>query len=299
MWLNYGGITKFMRAIIVGTGAGGAVAARELTLNGFEVIILEAGENFKPFTRHLTWSEPLRRLGVLGSERTITKLFPALDTIRSSKDLILVRGISTGGSTNISCGNIVRADYGLKEIGLDLTEEFEYLEELIHTTTFPRMRWRPVTQQLYDAAENMGLKPQSTPKALDFIKCTSCGLCELGCPSGARWDARQFLNEAVKNNAKLYTNHQVNQLIIEDGIIKGVTGETHGKNFNFKSDIVILSAGGVGTAEILNNSNIKSSEHLWVDIVLTLGGVSKNADQLKKPPMVWYTKEEDYYYHPT
>ena len=43
-----------MRAIIVGTGAGGAIAARELSLNGFEVIILEAGERFKPFTRHLT-----------------------------------------------------------------------------------------------------------------------------------------------------------------------------------------------------------------------------------------------------
>ena len=287
-----------MRAIIIGTGAGGAVAARELTSNGFEVIILEAGEKFKPFTRHLTLSEPLRRLGVLGSERTITKLYPTLDTIHTNKDLILVRGITTGGSTSISCGNIVRADYGLKEIGLNLNPEFEYLEELIQINTIPRRRWRPVTQQLYDAAENLGLNPQPTPKAVDSLKCTSCGLCELGCHTGARWDSRQFLNDAINNNAKLYTSHKVEKLIINDGIIEGVTGKTQGKKFTFHADLVILAAGGIGTATILNNSNIKTSNHLWVDIVLTLGGVHKNAEQLKEPPMVWYTKAEDYILSP-
>ena len=218
--------------------------------------------------------------------------------MRSNKDLILVRGITTGGSTNISCGNIVRADNGLKEIGLNLNQEFEYLEELIQINTFPRGRWRPVTQQLYDAAENHGLKPQPTPKAVDSLKCTSCGLCELGCPTGARWDSRQFLNDAINQDAKLYTGHKVEKLIINDGIIKGVTGKTGGKKFTFKSDLVILAAGGIGTATILNNSKLKTSNHLWVDIVLTLGGVHKNAEQLKEPPMVWYTKAEDYILSP-
>ncbi len=39
-----------------------------------------------------------------------------MNAIRSNKDLVLVRGITTGGSTVISCGNMVRADQGLKEI---------------------------------------------------------------------------------------------------------------------------------------------------------------------------------------
>ena len=33
-----------MKAIVVGTGAGGATAARELANKGFEVIMLEAGK---------------------------------------------------------------------------------------------------------------------------------------------------------------------------------------------------------------------------------------------------------------
>ena len=50
--------------------------------------------------------------------------------MRSIENMVLVRGIATGGSTTISCGNIVRADYGLKEIGLNLNGEFNELEEL-------------------------------------------------------------------------------------------------------------------------------------------------------------------------
>lgn len=267
-------------------------------MKGFEVIILEAGESFKPFTRHVTWSEPLRRLGLLGSEGTITKLFPALNTIRAGEDLVLVRGIATGGSTSISCGNIVRADYGLKEIGLNLNKEFDEIEQNIGVTTFPRERWRPVTQHMFDAAENLGLNPQSTPKAVDSFKCTSCGLCELGCNTGARWDSLRLLNDALNNDAKLYTKSMVEKLLLENGSVKGVIVKSGRERVIFKSDLVVLAAGGVGTAQILNNSDLKTENHLWVDIVLTLGGVFKDAEQLREPPMVWYTKEEDYILSP-
>jgi len=39
--------------------------------------------------------------------------------------------MTMGGSTVLSCGNIARAEHGLKEIGLDLTPEFEEIEESI------------------------------------------------------------------------------------------------------------------------------------------------------------------------
>ncbi len=47
-----------MKAIVVGTGAGGAISARELANKGFEVLILEAGGEFKPFTRRISLVEP-------------------------------------------------------------------------------------------------------------------------------------------------------------------------------------------------------------------------------------------------
>lgn len=283
-----------MRAIVVGTGAGGATAARKLANSGFEVIILEAGKEFKPFRRLLSLAAPFRRTGLLGSEKNITRLFPPMDTMRSSEDLVLVRGIATGGSTVLSCGNIVRAEHGLKEIGLDLTPEFEKIENDIGITEFPRKRWQPITERMFEAAEKLGLEPKATPKAVDSVKCVSCGLCELGCTTGARWDSRRFLDDAISEGAKLYTSSPVEKVVIEKGQAKGVVAGSK----TIKSDVVVLAAGGVGTAQILKASGLPAKDNLWVDIVLTLGGVLKGANQIKEPPMTWYTKHEDYILSP-
>ncbi len=287
-----------MKAIVIGSGAGGATAARELAFKGYEVIILEAGKPFKPFTRHITLTEPLRRLGLLGDEKTINRIFPHMDANRSDKDLVLVRGITTGGSTVISCGNMVRADHGLKEIGIDLTPEFEELEEKIGVRTVPQKKWKPLTKKMYESAKNLGLNPHPTPKAVKLHKCTSCGLCEMGCAAGARWDSRRFLDEAVKLGAVIHTSSPVEKLLIKNRRFNGVLVRSGRSTSIIKGDVVVLAAGGVGTAQILKASGLGAEDSLWVDIVLTLGGVSKGAQQLNEQPMAWYTEHEDYILSP-
>lgn len=287
-----------MKAIVVGSGAGGATAARELKSRGFEVLILEAGPPFKPFTRHLSWTEPLRRFGLLGGEQTFKHFFPHMNMQRSSPELILVRGLTTGGSTVLACGNLVRADRGLKEIGLDLTLEYDELESEIKTETIPKETWRPVTQKMYDSAKYLGLNPQPTPKSVEISRCNYCGLCELGCNRGARWDSRKFLKEAVKNGAILKSRSPVSKVILENGKTTGVIVQSGGKIIEYKADVVVLSAGGIGTSQILKNSELPAEDHLWVDIVLTLGGVLPGARQLEEPPMAWYTKHDDYILSP-
>jgi choline dehydrogenase-like flavoprotein len=287
-----------MKAIVVGTGAGGATAARELAMNGFEVIILEAGKPFKPFRRLLPLVEPSRKIGLLRDERIITHLFPPMNATRSAKDLVLMRGIATGGSTVISCGNMVRAEHGLKEIGLDLTPEFDEIERNIGITEFPKRRWRPTTRKMFEAAEKLGLEPKITPKAVNSAKCISCGLCEAGCSTGARWDSRKFLDDAISAGAVLHTSTPVEKVIIENDRVKGVIVKSGNKSKAIYADVVVLSAGGIGTAQILKASGLPAKDNLWADIVLTLGGVLKGANQLKEPPMVWYTKHENYILSP-
>ncbi|MEN6329911.1 MAG: FAD-dependent oxidoreductase [Methanobacteriaceae archaeon] len=287
-----------MRAIVVGTGAGGATAARELQSNGFEVCILESGPPFKPFTRNLSWTKPMRRLGLLGGEKNFRHLFPAMNMQRSSADLVLVRGLTTGGSTVLSCGNLVRTDNGLKEIGLDLDPEFQELEAELHPVPIPNNMWRPLTRKMFQSAQELGLEPQLTPKAVDSQRCTGCGLCELGCRVGARWDSRRFLKEAVHKGATLLTNTPVDKIIFSKNMAKGVLARSKGKNTLIKGDVVVLAAGGIGTAQILKNSGLAVKDNLWADIVLTLGGVSRGAHQLDEPPMVWYTEHKDFILSP-
>lgn len=287
-----------MKAIVVGTGAGGAMAARELAIKGFEVLILEAGGQFKPFTRRISLVEPLRKIGLTSNEKNFSRFITAYDSVRSSKDLILFRGIATGGSTVLACGNMVRAEHGLKEIGLDLSREFDEIEGLIDIKTFPQERWRPLTRQMFESADEMGLEPHPTPKSVNSIKCTSCGLCELGCSTGARWDSNRFIADALSKGAVLINNSPVKKVIMENGHAKGVIVGSGSSSKRFESDIVVLAAGGIGTPQILKTSGLPAEDRLWVDIVLTLGGVFKGANQLKEPPMVWYTKEEDYILSP-
>lgn len=287
-----------MRVLVVGSGAGGATVARELAGKKYNVTILEAGKPFKPFTRRLSWTKPLRRAGLLGKEGTISRFFKPISTVRSSKDLALFRGITTGGSTSISCGNIVRADRGLKEMGLNLTPEFDELEKDIGITTIPKKRWRPLTLRMFETAEKMDLNPQLTPKAVEVAKCVSCGLCELGCVQGAKWDSRKFLYDAIKSGAELQTNEPVEKIIIKNNQVKGVIIRSGRNEQLIKADIVVLAAGGIGTPQILRTSCLSTKNSLWVDIVLTLGGVSKGSRQLEEPPMVWYAKKEDYIISP-
>ena len=284
-----------MRAVVVGSGAGGATAARELAERGFEVTVLEAGDPFKPLTRTLGWARPLRRAGLLGSERTITRVFPHMEARRSSEDLVLVRGVTLGGCTAISTGNAVRGDGALRGIGLDLTPELEELEGRLGVAAVPRDRWRPLTARMFDEAEALGLVPRPTPKAVDLGRCVSCGMCELGCATGAKWDSRRFLEDLQRLGGTVRTGAAVTSVVVEGGRARGVLV---GGRERVDADVVVLAAGGIGTAAVLKASGLPARDSLWVDVVLTVGGVLEGARMLEEPPMVWYTSREGYILSP-
>ncbi|MBI0583796.1 MAG: GMC family oxidoreductase [Methanomassiliicoccus sp.] len=287
-----------MRAIVVGSGAGGATAARELATRGAEVVVLDAGARFVPFTRRVGATEPLRRAGLLGSERNVSRFIPAYRTARSSEDLVLVRSIAVGGCTVVSCGNMVRAVEGLGDIGLDLTPEFDELEARIGIRAVPRERWRPLTAGMFNAAREMGLDPRPTPKAVDMERCTSCGLCEVGCPNGARWDSRRFLGEAVRAGCAVRPEAEVKRVVLDGGRAVGVQVLSGGRLEMVRGDAIVLAAGGIGTAQVLRASGIAPSDTLWADLVLTIGGRSKGARQLEEPPMVWFSQRDGYIISP-
>lgn len=287
-----------MKVIVVGSGAGGATAALKLTQKGYEVTVLESGKSFSPFYRYLKIADPLRRLGLLGNEKLIKKVLPHVDVIRSSRELLLFRGINTGGTTAISCGNMVRADHGLKELGIDLIPEFEAIEDKIPIKPIPMKRWRPLTRRMYESAEELNLTPNPTPKAVKLDKCISCGLCETGCSTGARWDSSEFLDQAIKMGANLHTSTHVEKVLIKDGRVTGVLVRSGRSQKIIDCELVVLAAGGIGTAQILKASGLKTEDKLWVDIVLTLGGVLKNSRQIEEPPMVWFSQQKDYIISP-
>lgn len=279
-----------MKAVVVGSGVGGATAARKLAENGYEVVILEAGKPFRPLTHKVSWLSSLRGSFLIKDENAIKHVFPHYAVTRGSSDLVIFRGITEGGCTSISCGNMVRAENGLKEIGLDLSTEFEEVEKSMSIAPIPRERWRPLTQQMFDKAQELGYSPKPTPKVVDAGKCVGCGYCELGCVTGAKWDSRCIYRDLLGKGITLKTSTSVQKVLLEGNRAVGVETDRGA----FEADVVVLAAGGVGTAQILKASTLQAKDSLWIDIVLTVGGVKKGARMLNEPPMVWVAKKGNY-----
>ncbi len=270
----------------------------ELAQKGFQVVVLEAGKPFSPLTHKVSLLSPLRGSWLIKDEGAIKHLFAHYYTTRSSPDLAIFAGVTEGGSTTISCGNMVRAERGLSEIGLDLSAEYEQIEHNLTICTVPRERWRPLTQRMFDEAEKLGFNPKPAPKVVDLEKCIGCGYCELGCVTGAKWDSRRVYADQLGKGVTVETEARVEKVIVENGAATGVMVSRGGVLEQVNADVVVLSAGGIGTAQILKASGLPARDSLWIDIVLTVGGVYKDANMLNEPPMAWFSKREHYILSP-
>lgn len=284
-------------AIVVGSGAGGAAIAKELQ-GPFDVLVLEAGREFRPFALSLAVPERLKRLGLLFDERRIGLLFPAMRVRKSRQGMVLVSGIGTGGATTVATGNALRLDRGLRAIGIDLDEEFAELGREVPVSTAHRARWNETTERLFAVFEAMGLGPAPLPKMRRRETCGNCGRCILGCPSGAKWDSREFLRAAIDRGARLVTDCRVLEVVIDHGRAAGVLARSGLGRKSIPADVVVLAAGGFETPVILERSGIACEPGLFVDPVLCVAGPWDGAAQDREIAMPFVAERGPYILSP-
>jgi len=265
------------QVVIIGSGAGGAAAARALQ-GPFQVTVLEEGGEFKPFSFDLSLLEKLKKTGLFLDEREIQLMFPAMKIRKTDDRMVMVRGVGLGGTTTLSAGNALRMDAGLKAIGIDLDLEFEELYRAVPITRDHRYKWKESTNRLFAICDQMGLSPEQIPKMGDYRNCVSCGRCVLGCSYGAKWDSRAFLKEAWDGGANIVTGCKATQIVIEQGQAKGIKTS---KGY-YPADVVVLAAGGSVTPLLLRDSGIECEDRLFVDPVLCVaaqcGGSLQNRE---------------------
>jgi len=288
------------KVIVVGSGAGGAAAA--LMLQGkFAVTVLEAGREFKPFSFNLPALEKLKKTGLFFDERAIRLLFSSMRVHKTEDGMIMVRGTCLGGTTTLSCGNALRMDNCLQELGIDLGDEFEELYREIPVTNDHRDKWRDTTKRLFEICESMGLDPRPLPKFGEYERCTNCGRCVLGCRYGAKWDSRRMLAAAHDAGAEIVTGCKVVKAVIENGSVMGVQAQQGMNSVNtvfYPADLVILAAGGFSTPVILENSGIACESRLFVDPVLCVAAEYKGSLQNEELSMPFAVQREHYIISP-
>ena len=239
--------------VIVGTGAGGGILARELALDGKQVTILEKGSYIDS-----------------------KDAFNCYD--KYSQDVDLLTTTCIGGATIVSMSNMVRAlDEELLDYDIDLTEAYEYVEELVGVHQLDDSHIGKGTQAFLDAGRELGLNTLKMPKAIREEDCIQCGKCAFGCPADAKWSGKDFANEAVEAGATLITEAEVVEVLSENGKVCGVKYIKDGKEEVIDAEKVILSAGAIGSTLILRNSGIDKAGHeIFFDPFVTVGGYIKD-----------------------
>jgi choline dehydrogenase-like flavoprotein len=238
--------------IIVGSGAGGAILAMELAKANVDVVIIEKGKYIDS-----------------------KDAFNYYDKYNDDVDLLATTCV--GGSTMVSMANMVRAlDEELYDYGINLSKEYDYVEDLIKVHELDDSHIGKGTQLFLDAAKDLGLNSVKMPKAIYEEKCIQCGQCAFGCPVDAKWTAKHFVDIAIENGAKFIEEAEISELIIEDNQIKGVKFIKGGHEETLTSDTVVLAAGAIGSALILRKIGIDAGRELFFDPFVSVGGVIKD-----------------------
>jgi ferredoxin len=244
-----------------------------------------------------------RSLRSLRDPRLIHLLFPAMHVTMTSEQMALVCGMATGGTTTLATGNALRADEGLQKVGVDLGAEDDALHDDLPISTGHERRWRTVTRELFMACTTLGLDPVVTPKLVDYSRCTRCGRCVLGCPSGAKWDSREHLGQAVARGATLLTGSTVERVVRAEGErgsgkATGVLVRRHGRREFLPADLVVLAAGGLGTPALLARSDIETEDRLFVDPVLCVAAPVPASRMDEEVPMPFFVEGDGYIISP-
>jgi len=285
------------KALVIGSGAGGATVAKELQ-SKFDVTVIEAGNSFHPFSANLSTIEKIKKTGALFNEKLIHAIFPAMHINKTTDGMVLVKGITNGGSTTLSAGNAIRVDRDLKTLGIDLDAEFNEISKEIPVSAEHRGKWHQTTMQAFEICRDMQLGPVVTPKMVDAKRCTGCGKCILGCRQGAKWDSRRYLNQAIKNGARLISSSKVEKVMIDNSRATGVVVQNSLRRNFYPADLVVLAAGGFGSPVVLNNSGIRCEDKLFVDPVLCVAAKIESSRQNAEMPMPFIVQREDYFISP-
>ena len=258
--------------VIVGSGASGAVLARELVADGRSVILLEEGPWFTPEQKQrFTVPEAMQKLFRAGGATAATGVG---DTPVISNPL----GWGAGGSSVLTGGVCFRTPDAIthtweREIGLEgygpegLAPFLDEIERDLHVAPTPEAALSEALKRFRGGAEALGIEMLHTPR--NMSGCRGASRCNFVCPVEAKHSVdRNYLPEALDGGMRLICDALAQKVIVKGGRITGIRGRLLGPGgkpkgrFQVFGKVVILAMGAVHTAQFLLQNDLGTGSGL-------------------------------------
>jgi choline dehydrogenase-like flavoprotein len=261
-------------AVVVGSGAGGGVAAALLARAGLRVVVLEAGPAFEPVAARQREAESFAELYLEAG-------LSATDDLGVS----ILAGACVGGGTAVNWSTSLRLPAATARAWSDalnrpaLAAEFADAYDAVES----RLGVTPATTHnrnnavIVDGCAKLGWDARAIPRNAVCDR-DGCGYCCFGCAYGTKQSTVvTYLRDAVDAGASVYARMRVERVRIErdaataagpanaaagsgESVVRGVdaVGED-GRTIAVDAPLVIVAAGALRTPGILARSGAQSA----------------------------------------
>ena len=288
--------------IIIGAGSAGCMLAKRLTENPQKkVLLIEAGKSDRYIWIHI----PVGYLYCIDNPKTDWRFKTVAEKGLNGRSLLYPRGRVLGGCSSINGMIYMRGQASDYESWVQATgdeawswenalkrykafEDYHGDTNQWHgkggewTVSKQRLRW-PIMDRFKDAAIEAGI-----PASDDFNRGDNFGVGYFDVSQRKGWrlnTSKAFLKDAVKrSNLTVLTEAMVTKLKI-DPLSKHCYGVEYRRNGMITESLikpggeVILSAGSIGSVQILERSGIGAAAHLnqlGIPVIADLPGVGEN-----------------------
>jgi choline dehydrogenase-like flavoprotein len=266
--------------VVVGSGAGGATAARLLADAGLDVIVLEEGSLWDASSYT---TDPLEALARMYRDGGLTVL-------EGRPAIPLPLGRCVGGTTVINSGTCPRTppdvlerwrrDHGIPWAP-ELEAEFDSIDSDLAVTPLAEEAWGANAAPCRRGAE--ALRLANRPVRRNAGQVVRCGTC----PTGCAIDAKQAMHvselpRAVAAGARIRAGLRVTRILTRGGRAVGVEASAASpigiaereRDIQVHARAVVLAAGAIGTPELLLRQGLNGSigRNLHVQPACWVGG---------------------------